>query len=335
MGLLGCGTASVGTMTCAGAGGSLRRVGGFVMRFGGEARAALPPDWRPRSFGDGAGDGEAAGGGGVGASEETGSALSGITGGGLSGIEAGRGGAATGRGPTKLFGGVFSWGPGLSLGILGLSAAAGFAVGGGGLSLFGAVFASEDGSLSVAFAGAATSAGAMTLAEAAGGALFVFGAASAGGGADSMRGAGTDSRRGAGVESRRGAGVESRRGAGVESRRGAGVESRRGAGVESRRGFGGGARRRDVVGGMEPFGGNSLPGSVAGGGIGELRMSGRVGAPGGRLGVPTETTGTLGILSGGGMLSELVLALASAVAPSAVTSTSSIVEDSGFDVMRV
>jgi hypothetical protein len=321
-------------MTWAGAGGSLRRVGGFVMRFGGEARAALPPDWRPRSLGNGVADG--AGGGGVGASEDPGGVVSGIAGGALSrtaggtpsGSDAGRGGAATGRGPSELFGGVFSCGPGLSLGIFGLSSADGFSVGGGGLSLFGAVFASEDGSPSAAFAFVAPSAGAATLVEAAGGALFVFGVASAGGGADSMRGGGTDSRRGAGAESRRGAGAE--------SRRGAGAESRRGAGVESRFGFGGGARRRDVVGGIEPaFGGNSLPGSVAGGGIGELRISGRPGAPGGRLGVPTETTGTLGILAGGGMLSELDLAFASAVAPSAVTSASSMFEDSGFDVMRV
>jgi hypothetical protein len=35
------------------------------------------------------------------------------------------------------------------------------------------------------------------------------------------------------------------------------------------------------------------------------------------------------------MLSELDLAFASAVAPSAVTSASSMFEDSGFDVMRV
>ena len=170
-------------------------------------------------------------------------------------------------------------------------------MGGGGLSLFGAVFTSEEGSSSAAFGGAATAGGAATSATAGGGALFLFGVASAGGGADSKRGAGTD----------------------------------------SRRGFGGGARRRDVVGGgTEPFGGIPLPGRLAGGGIGELRMSGRPpGTPGGLLGVPTETTGTLGILAGGGMLSELVLALASGVSLSAVTSASSMVEDSGFDVMRV
>lgn len=57
-------------------------------------------------------------------------------------------------------------------------------------------------------------------------------------------------------------------------------------------------------------------------------MSGRLGAPGGRLGVPTETTGTLGIFSGGGILSEIEPAL------SAVTSASSIVI-SGFEVMPV
>ena len=159
--------------------------------------------------------------------------------------------------------------------------------------------------------GAATSAFAAASIGAAGGTLLFFGVGSAGGGADSMRGAGTD------------------------SRRGAGVESRRGAGLESRRGLGGGARRREVVGAAAPAGGTEpLPGSDAGGGIGELRMSGRVGAPGGRLGVPTETTGTLGIL-GGGMLSELVRALASALVSSAVTSASSMVEDSGFEVMRV
>ena len=57
-------------------------------------------------------------------------------------------------------------------------------------------------------------------------------------------------------------------------------------------------------------------------------MSGRVDAPGGRLGVPIETTGTLGIFAGGGMLSEIEPSLS-------VTSTSSIVGDSGFEVMRV
>ena len=111
MGLLACGTTSVGTITCAGAGGSLRRVGGLVMRFGGEARAALPPECRPRSLG--VGDGEGTGGGGVGASA--------TAGGELSGIEAGRGGAATGFGPSELFGGVFSWGAGWSLGTFGIS----------------------------------------------------------------------------------------------------------------------------------------------------------------------------------------------------------------------
>jgi hypothetical protein len=59
-------------------------------------------------------------------------------------------------------------------------------------------------------------------------------------------------------------------------------------------------------------------------------MSGRLGdAPAGRLGVPTGTTGTLGILAGGGMLS------ASELAPSAVTSASSIVEVSGLEVMPI
>ena len=72
-----------------------------------------------------------------------------------------------------------------------------------------------------------------------------------------------------------------------------------------------------------------LPGRDAGGGIGDVRMSGRLGAPTGRLGVPTETTGTLGILAGGGMLSEIE------PVPSAVTSASSIVEISGFDFMPV
>jgi hypothetical protein len=93
-----------------------------------------------------------------------------------------------------------------------------------------------------------------------------------------------------------------------------------GADCDSRRGLGGGASLRDI---------ESLPGRDAGGGIGDVRMSGRLGAPEGRLGVPTETTGTLGILSGGGMLSALELA------PSAVTSASSTVEISGFEVMQV
>jgi len=79
-----------------------------------------------------------------------------------------------------------------------------------------------------------------------------------------------------------------------------------------------------VVGGV-----GSLPGSDTGAGIGdEDRMSGRLGVPGGgRLGVPTGTTGTLGIFAGGGMLSE------SEVEASAVISASSIVEISGFEVM--
>jgi hypothetical protein len=101
--------------------------------------------------------------------------------------------------------------------------------------------------------------------------------------------------------------------------------------VESRRGFGGGARRREVVGAdNDPGGGGaSLPGSCAGGGICELRMSGRLETPGGgRLGVPTATTGTLGILAGGGSLSEIAVTLSS------VTSASSV-DDSGFEVMRV
>jgi hypothetical protein len=64
--------------------------------------------------------------------------------------------------------------------------------------------------------------------------------------------------------------------------------------------------------------------------MGDVRMSGRLGgAPAGRLGVPTGTTGMLGIFAGGGMLSEIELAL------SAVTSASSIVEISGFEVMPV
>jgi len=104
-----------------------------------------------------------------------------------------------------------------------------------------------------------------------------------------------------------------------------GTDPRGGAGCDSRRGFGGGASLREPPGGMESL----LPGRDAGGGIGDVRMSGRLGAPKGRLGVPTETTGTLGILSGGGMLSEIELA------PSALTSASSIVEISGFDFMPV
>jgi hypothetical protein len=121
---------------------------------------------------------------------------------------------------------------------------------------------------------------------------------------------------------------------------GAGADSRRGAGAESRRGLGGGANRRDAVGGTEPgplvggtdpgtlgsCGAASLPGSDAGGGIDGVRMSGLVGAPGGRLGVPTETTGTLGILGGGGTLSE--------VSALAATSASSPSELFGFEVMR-
>jgi hypothetical protein len=70
----------------------------------------------------------------------------------------------------------------------------------------------------------------------------------------------------------------------------------------------------------------SLPGSDAGGGIDGVRMSGLLGAPGGRLGVPTETTGTLGILGGGGTLSE-----ASALA---APSASSTIEIFGFEVMQ-
>jgi hypothetical protein len=119
---------------------------------------------------------------------------------------------------------------------------------------------------------------------------------------------------------------------------GAGADSRRGAGADSRRGFGGGASFR-AKGGTEPVvsvgagspnvGAGSLPGNMAGAGIDDERISGRLGAPGGgRLGVPTATTGTLGILAGGGMLP------ASAPAPS-VTSTSSIVEISGFEVMLI
>jgi hypothetical protein len=106
---------------------------------------------------------------------------------------------------------------------------------------------------------------------------------------------------------------------------GGGTEPRGGAGCDSRRGFGGGASLRAPPGGTESL---PLPGSDAGAGIGDARMRGRLGAPGGGLlGVPTGTTGTLGILGGGGMLSEVVLA------PSAVTSASSIVEISGFEVM--
>jgi hypothetical protein len=60
-----------------------------------------------------------------------------------------------------------------------------------------------------------------------------------------------------------------------------------------------------------------------------VRISGRLGAPGGRLGVPTGTTGTLGIFGGGGMLSESESAL------SAVTAASSIVSILGFEVMPV
>ena len=55
-------------------------------------------------------------------------------------------------------------------------------------------------------------------------------------------------------------------------------------------------------------------------------MSGLLDAPGGRLGVPTETTGTLGILAGGGTLSE--------VAVLAAPSASSTFEIFGFEVMQ-
>src|SRR6188472_2154880 len=79
-------------MTCAGAGGSLRRGGGLVIRFGGEARAA-PPAGSPRSPGD------EIDGGGVGRSAGVWLA---------SGTAAGRGGAATGRGATELCGDGFS-----------------------------------------------------------------------------------------------------------------------------------------------------------------------------------------------------------------------------------
>jgi hypothetical protein len=104
-----------------------------------------------------------------------------------------------------------------------------------------------------------------------------------------------------------------------------GAEPRGGADCDSRRGFGGGASLREPPGDIE-----SLPGSDTGGGMGDVRISGRLGAaPTGRLGVPTETTGTLGIFSGGGMLSESELVL------SAVTSASSMVEISGFEVMPV
>lgn len=91
----------------------------------------------------------------------------------------------------------------------------------------------------------------------------------------------------------------------------------------------------DAVGGTEPgafgggtdpgvFGGGTLPGSEAGGGIGD-EIRGRLGAPGGRLGVPTDTTGTLGIFGGGGTLSDAGLPL--------LASTSSTLEIFGFDVM--
>jgi hypothetical protein len=120
---------------------------------------------------------------------------------------------------------------------------------------------------------------------------------------------------------------------------GAGADSRRGAGAESLRGLGGGASRREPVGGTDPGpltggtdpgalgggGATSLPGSDAGGGIDGVRMSGLLDTPGGRLGVPTETTGTLGILGGGGTLSEVAVLAASA---------SSTLEIFGFEVMR-
>jgi hypothetical protein len=84
-------------MTCAGAGGSLRRVGGFVIRFGGDARAALPPDERPSSAGEcaGGGVGLSCGAGSLGvatASEIESGRGGGLLGGPASGIDAGRGG---------------------------------------------------------------------------------------------------------------------------------------------------------------------------------------------------------------------------------------------------
>ena len=104
-----------------------------------------------------------------------------------------------------------------------------------------------------------------------------------------------------------------------------------GGGPDSRRGLGGGASFFPN-GGIEPMfvdGAGSLPGSKTGGGIDE-RIRGLLGVPGGgRLGVPTGRTGTLGIFGGGGMLSEI------AAAVSAFTSAPSVVEISGFEVMLV
>ena len=88
-------------------------------------------------------------------------------------------------------------------------------------------------------------------------------------------------------------------------------------------GFAGGTDPGALGGG----GAASLPGSDAGAGIDGVRMSGLFDVPGGgRLGVPTETTGTLGILGGGGTLSE--------VAGLAAPSVSSTIEIFGFEVMQ-
>ena len=100
-----------------------------------------------------------------------------------------------------------------------------------------------------------------------------------------------------------------------------------GGGPDSRRGLGGGASFFPS-GGIEPMfvdGAGSLPGSKMGGGIDDERIRGRLGVPGGgRLGVPTGSTGTLGIFggagAGAGMLSGTEAAL------SAFTSASSVVE---------